>query len=62
MAKLETLIPRFQAADRNTRLETLLDYSKKLRFHLERAAAATLADDLMRDTRDAGSNSDMVSS
>lgn len=30
MAKLETLIPRFQAADRNTRLETLLDYSKKL--------------------------------
>ncbi len=30
MATLETLIPRFQAADRNTRLETLLDYSKKL--------------------------------
>ncbi|MGH7510276.1 MAG: SufE family protein [Gemmatimonadales bacterium] len=30
MPSLETLIPRFQAADRNTRLETLLDYSKKL--------------------------------
>jgi cysteine desulfuration protein SufE len=30
MATLESLIPRFQAADRNTRLETLLDYSKKL--------------------------------
>ncbi len=30
MPTLETLIPRFQAADRETRLETLLDYSKKL--------------------------------
>ncbi len=30
MPSLDTLIPRFQAADRNTRLETLLDYSKKL--------------------------------
>jgi cysteine desulfuration protein SufE len=30
MPTLETLIPRFQAADRQTRLETLLDYSKKL--------------------------------
>lgn len=30
MPTLETLIPRFQAADPNTRLETLLDYSKKL--------------------------------
>lgn len=30
MPTLETLIPRFQAADRTTRLETLLDYSKKL--------------------------------
>ena len=30
MPTLETLIPRFQAADRNTRFETLLDYSKKL--------------------------------
>lgn len=30
MASLETLIPRFKAADRTTRLETLLDYSRKL--------------------------------
>jgi cysteine desulfuration protein SufE len=30
MPSLETLIPRFNAADRQTRLETLLDYSKKL--------------------------------
>ena len=30
MATLDTLIPRFQAADRATRLETLLDYSNKL--------------------------------
>lgn len=30
MPKLETIIPRFRAADRNTRLETLLEYSKKL--------------------------------
>ena len=30
MPTLETLIPRFQAADSTTRLETLLDYSKKL--------------------------------
>jgi cysteine desulfuration protein SufE len=30
MATLDTLIPRFKAADRETRLETLLDYSKKL--------------------------------
>jgi cysteine desulfuration protein SufE len=30
MPTLETLIPRFKAADRQTRLETLLDYSKKL--------------------------------
>jgi len=30
MPSLETLIPRFRAADRQTRLETLLDYSKKL--------------------------------
>lgn len=27
---LETLIPRFKSADRTTRLEALLDYSKKL--------------------------------
>jgi cysteine desulfuration protein SufE len=30
MPTLESLIPRFKAADRQTRLETLLDYSKKL--------------------------------
>lgn len=30
MPTLETLIPRFKAADPTTRLETLLDYSKKL--------------------------------
>lgn len=30
MATLDTTIRRFQAADRNTRLETLLDYSRKL--------------------------------
>ena len=27
---LDTVIPRFKAADRTTRLETLLDYSRKL--------------------------------
>jgi cysteine desulfuration protein SufE len=30
MPSLENLIPRFKAADPQTRLETLLDYSKKL--------------------------------
>jgi cysteine desulfuration protein SufE len=30
MPSLDTLIPRFKAADRQTRLETLLDYSQKL--------------------------------
>src|SRR5215208_274543 len=30
MPNLDSLIPRFKAADRETRLETLLDYSKKL--------------------------------
>lgn len=30
MPGLDTIIKRFQTADRNTRLETLLDYSKKL--------------------------------
>ena len=30
MASLDTIIPRFKAADRSTRLETLLDYSRKL--------------------------------
>ena len=30
MPSLDTLIARFRSADRNTRLETLLDYSRKL--------------------------------
>jgi cysteine desulfuration protein SufE len=30
MPSLDTLIPRFKAADRQTRLETLLDYSMRL--------------------------------
>jgi len=30
MPTLDTLIPRFKAAERSTRLETLLDYSRKL--------------------------------
>ena len=30
MPTLDTLIPRFKAADRGTRLETLLDYSRRL--------------------------------
>ena len=30
MPSLDTIIPRFKAADRATRLETLLDYSRKL--------------------------------
>jgi len=30
MASLDSLIPRFKSADRTTRLETLLDYSRKL--------------------------------
>jgi cysteine desulfuration protein SufE len=30
MPSLDSLIPRFKAADRQTRLETLLDYAKKL--------------------------------
>jgi cysteine desulfuration protein SufE len=30
MSTIDTIIPRFKAADRSTRLETLLDYSRKL--------------------------------
>ena len=30
MPSLDTIIPRFKAADRSTRLETLLDYSRRL--------------------------------
>jgi cysteine desulfuration protein SufE len=46
MPSLETLIPRFQAADRNTRLETLLDYTKKMpplpeRFEAEKQLGPT---------------------
>ena len=42
MPGIETIIPRFKAADRTTRLETLLDYSRKLpplpdRLELEKA-------------------------
>jgi cysteine desulfuration protein SufE len=42
MPALDTLIPRFKAADRTTRLETLLDYSRKLpplpeRYQAEKA-------------------------
>jgi cysteine desulfuration protein SufE len=42
MPTLDTLVRRFEAADRNTRLETLLDYSRKLpplpkRYEAERA-------------------------
>ena len=40
MATLDSLIPRFKAADRETRLETLLDYSKKLPPLPERFEAA----------------------
>jgi cysteine desulfuration protein SufE len=40
MPTLETLIPRFKAADRETRLQTLLDYSKKLPPLPERFEAA----------------------
>jgi cysteine desulfuration protein SufE len=43
MPALDKLIRRFQAADRNTRLEALLDYSRKLpplpeRYEAEKAA------------------------
>jgi cysteine desulfuration protein SufE len=42
MPSLDNLIPRFKSADRTTRLETLLDYSRKLpplpeRLELEKA-------------------------
>ena len=42
MPTLESLIPRFRSADRNTRLETLLDYARKLpplpeRYEAEKA-------------------------
>lgn len=43
MPSLDTLIPRFRTADRNTRLETLLDYSRKLPPLPERFEAAKAA-------------------
>jgi cysteine desulfuration protein SufE len=50
MPTLETLIPRFQAADRQTRLETLLDYSQNLpplpqRFEAEKALGHNRVDE-----------------
>ena len=50
MPTLETLIPRFQAADRQTRLETLLDYSKNLpplpqRYEAEKALGHNRVDE-----------------
>lgn len=50
MPTLETLIPRFRAADRNTRLETLLDYSNKLpplpqRYEAEKALGHNRVDE-----------------
>ncbi len=47
MPSLESLIPRFKAADRNTRLETLLDYARKLpplpaRLEAEKASGRNL--------------------
>ena len=39
MPTLDTIIPRFKAADRTTRLETLLDYSRKLPPLPDRLAA-----------------------
>lgn len=50
MATLETLIPRFKAADRQTRLETLLEYSKKLpplpqRYETEKALGHNRVDE-----------------
>lgn len=50
MSTLETLIPRFKAADRQTRLETLLDYSRKLpplpqRYETEKALGRNRVDE-----------------
>jgi cysteine desulfuration protein SufE len=45
MARLDTLIPRFKAADRATRLETLLDYSRKLPPLPERLEAEKARED-----------------
>ena len=45
MPTLDTIIPRFKAADRSTRLETLLDYSRKLPPLPERLEAEKTRDD-----------------
>jgi cysteine desulfuration protein SufE len=50
MPTLDTLIPRFKAADRQTRLETLLDYSKTLpalpaRYEAERALGRNMIEE-----------------
>jgi cysteine desulfuration protein SufE len=50
MPTLENLIPRFKAADRQTRLETLLDYSQKLpplpqRYEAEKALGHNRVDE-----------------
>jgi cysteine desulfuration protein SufE len=50
MPSLDNLIPRFKAADRETRLETLLDYSQKLpplpqRFEAEKALGHNRVDE-----------------
>src|SRR3954469_7638418 len=50
MPTLDTLIPRFKAADRQTRLETLLDYSQKLpplpeRYEAEKAQGRNMVEE-----------------
>jgi cysteine desulfuration protein SufE len=50
MPTLDTLIPRFKAADRQTRLETLLDYSQKLpplpeRYEAEKALGRNMVEE-----------------
>jgi cysteine desulfuration protein SufE len=50
MPTLDTLIPRFKAADRQTRLETLLDYSNKLpplpdRYQAEKAEGRNMVEE-----------------
>jgi cysteine desulfuration protein SufE len=50
MPTLDTIIPRFKAADRQTRLETLLDYSRKLaplpeRYEAEKAQGRNMVEE-----------------
>ena len=50
MPTLDALIPRFKAADRQTRLETLLDYSQKLpplpeRYEAEKAQGRNMVEE-----------------